>query len=219
MKGHLNACRSLKTSVLTDCRCEDEEKRYVTLAKWSFGLFIFELVSGFFANSLALMSDAFHVLFDGMENILSVIVARMSRESEKDEERLRAIGGFISASMLLIVAGVIISEGWERFFEPHEVAWFMTGLATIGLLVNLWQRYYHQQAPAEHRNVTHFWQDRHLVSDIAASSAVIAGGLIMLIFGWYWVDGLLSVAIGGWIAFLTIRRLVETVSGHHDYHH
>ena len=63
----------------------------MTLARWSFGLFVFEFAGGWFANSLALMSDAFHVLFDGMENILSVFVARMSRESERNEERIRAM--------------------------------------------------------------------------------------------------------------------------------
>ncbi|MEK7558521.1 MAG: cation diffusion facilitator family transporter [Patescibacteria group bacterium] len=219
MRGHLDACRSLETGVPADCRCEEEERRYMTLAGWSFGLFVFEFAGGFFANSLALMSDAFHVLFDGMENILSVFVARMSRESERNEERIRAIGGLVSASLLLVIAGIIIREGWERLFAPHEVAWFMTLVAVAGLGVNLWQRRHHQEAPDEHRNITHFWQDRHLVSDIAASGAVIIGGVVMLVSDWYWVDGLLSVAIGIWIAFLTMRRLIATTTNHHGHNH
>ena len=214
--GHLNACRYAATGNPADCKCASEERHYLRLAKWSFWLFVFEFLGGLFSHSLALLSDALHVLLDGSENIVSAVVSRLARKG-KNEERIRSIGGLVSGCLLLVIAGVIIREGWERSHEPQEVSGWMLLVAVIGLGINLWQRKIHQEAPDEHRNVTHFWQDWHLLSDIATSGVVIVGGILMITLGWYWLDGILSIAIGGWIAILTVLRLsgVEIYAHHH----
>ena len=216
---HLTKCPSNSTGLSEDCSCDREVSHYLNLAKWSFGLFVFELVGGLFSNSMALISDAFHVLADGTENMINVFVSRLSR-TKRDEERVRKIGGAISGYLLLFMGALIVYEGWERLVEPHEVRWYMTFIAIVGLGVNLRQRWIHNQALPEHKNNQHFWQDRHLWSDILASIAVIIGGLIMLVSdGLYWIDGALSIAIGIWIVFLTGAKLFgfELHSHSHDH--
>lgn len=211
-KNHLSACPALGNGVNRDCSCDAEENHYLTLAKWSFGLFAFEIVAGRLSGSLALMSDAVHVVVDGTENFVSVIVSRSARQG--DEARVRKTGAMISAVLLLFASVWIMYEGVERLTTPHEVSGYMVIFAIIGLVVNLWQKKIHREAPAEHRNITHVWQDWHLISDISTSVAVIIGGFIMLLAdGLYWIDGLLSFGIGAWIAFFTLAKML-----HFDFH-
>lgn len=211
-KNHLSACPALWNGVEKDCSCTEEENRYLTLAKGSFGLFAFEFVAGWFSGSLALRSDAVHVIVDGTENFVSVIVSRSARKG--DEARVRKTGAMISALLLLFASAWIMYEGVERLTTPHEVSGYMVNFAIIGLIANIWLRKIHLEAPSEHRNITHAWQDWHLLSDISTSVAVIIGGFIMLLAdGLYWIDGLLSFGIGAWIAFFTLARML-----HFDLH-
>lgn len=219
--NHLDACPSVASGLSKDCSCDKEVIHYLKLAKISFGLFLFELIGGLFSGSMALVSDSLHVLLDGTENIVSVIVSKLSRKHE-NEKKMRMIGGRVSALLLLIAGGVIVHEGWERIITPHEVEWYMAVIATVGLLVNLLQMYLHQGVAKEHRNQTHFWQSRHLWSDISASIAVIVGGLIMSVSGGlYWIDGVLAVGVGILIMTLTGLRLlgVEVHSHSHGHGH
>lgn len=218
---HLDACPSNSTGLSEDCSCDKEAEHYLALAKWSFGLFLFEFLGGLFSGSIALVSDSLHVLLDGTENIVSAIVSKLSRKHQ-NEKKMRTIGGRISALLLLIAGGVIVHEGWERIITPHEVEWYMAAIATVGLLVNLLQMYLHQGVAKEHRNQTHFWQSRHLWSDIFASIAVIVGGLIMSVSGGlYWIDGVLSIGIGILIMILTCAKIlgVEVHSHNHGHGH
>lgn len=218
--NHLGACPSLTTGIEDNCSCKREEEHYFILAKWSFGLFVFELVGGKFSGSLALMSDAVHVLIDGTENLVSAIVSRLARQGDEKEQRVRNVGGTISALLLLSAAGWIIHEGIEHISNPHKVEWYMTFLASIGLGVNLWQKKLHDGAPTEHRNQTHFWQDWHLLSDISASTVVILGGVIMLVAEkWYWIDGVLSVLIGVLIMVLVSAKLLGFDFHGHNHDH
>ncbi|MEK7538505.1 MAG: cation diffusion facilitator family transporter [Patescibacteria group bacterium] len=214
---HIGACRFLVTGQSDDCRCDHEAQRYVRLAKWSLAIFVIELLAGYAANSVALMSDALHVIMDGMENIVSVVISRMAR-GHSNENALRKRGGKISAALLCAAGVWIVYEGFERILTPHEVAWYMFVVAAIGLAGNIYQRKINNEAPDEHRNTQYFWQDIHLWSDILASIAVIIGGFVMMVAGkWYWIDGVLSVGIGSLIVFFTIARLLGFKAHSHNH--
>lgn len=207
-QNHLDACPSLASGLSQDCSCVGEEKRYIDLALLSLFLFAFEFVGGIATGSKALESDALHVLVDGTESGLNAIVSRFSRKGEH-EAILRKTGGVVSALLLLLAGVWIILEGFERFHSPHKVEWYMVIIATIGLGVNLLQRFILWKAPKEHHNIQHFWQNWHLWGDISSSVAVIIGGVIMWATdSFYWIDGALSVVIGIWIAMITGGRLI-----------
>lgn len=215
---HLGACPWLITGIQGDCSCDKEVAHYLKLATWSFGLFLFEFLGGLISGSVALISDSFHVLLDGTENIVSAIVSKLARKYAH-EKKLRSIGGKISASLLFIAGVSIVHEGYERVIAPHRVEWYMTIIAIIGLSVNLWQLRLHHRAHKEHYNETHFWQNWHLISDAAASVAVVVGGGIMLILNdWYWIDGILSIGIGTLITILVSAKFFGVHLHHHSTH-
>lgn len=220
MQAHLDKCPYRESGNPKDCSCEDEVAHYTTLAKYSLGLFLFEIIGGIFSGSLALISDALHVLFDSIENIISIAVSRMSRVSA-NEKMVREVAGKISAILLMIGGFIVAIEGYDRINNPHEInGWIMLFFTTVGLGVNVRQLYLHRNARDEHRNITHFWQDKHLISDTATSVAVLIGGIIILISeDWAWLDGALSLAIGILIILFTIAKFCGLNIHTHDHKH
>jgi len=223
--NHLDACLSLKTGVVSDCHCNDEVWHYTKLTMISLGLFVAELVGGVLIGSLALISDSFHVLVDGTESLVSMLVSKRARTS-LDEKLLRRRGGYLSALLLIGVAlWIILIEAPERMANPHEIqVGYMVALGLVGLWANLWMYYLHTNAHEEHKNETHWWQELHIVVDTGASMAVFVGGIAIWITGAVIIDTVISFLLGGLILFIALRRLLlkpDEAHGHcgHDHHH
>lgn len=223
--NHLAACQFLKTGQLSDCRCDDEVWHYTKLTLISFFLFAAELVGGRIFGSLALVSDSFHVLVDGSESYVSMIVSKRARTST-DEKLLRRRGGYLSALLLIGVAlWIILIEAPERMSNPHEIeVGYMIALGFGGLFANIVMYHMHIKAHKEHKNETHWWQKVHIIVDTGASVLVILGGIAIWMTGLVVIDTILSFFLGGLILFIALRRLlVKPSNGHdhcgHDHHH
>jgi cobalt-zinc-cadmium efflux system protein len=205
--GHIDACPYLTTGT---CTCKAESDRYQRLALFSFSLFLIEVTGGLFTGSLALISDAFHTLFDGAENILSAFIAHRARFTE-NESRLRKIGGLISATLIFIISWLILSEAFTRLHDTtHLISGWAIPFATIALFINWKQLWILEGAPAEHRNVTHSWQKFHIVTDIGASVAALLG-TALAISGVPLADTIVSIGIVVVIWLRITRYLLNLV--------
>ncbi len=170
--GHIDACRYPQTGI---CSCKEESLRYRKLSMFSFSLFSLEIIGGLLTGSLALLSDAFHTLFDGAENILSAVIAHRARFTN-DERRLRKIGGIISAILISVISWFILDEAVARLKDPSShMSGYAVFFAALALWINWKQYQIHEEAPDEHRNITHAWQKLHIVTDIGASIAALLG--------------------------------------------
>jgi cobalt-zinc-cadmium efflux system protein len=173
--GHIDACPHLTTGI---CTCKKESDRYQRLSLLSFSLFLIETAGALFTGSLALLSDAFHTLFDGAENILSAFIAHKARFTG-NEVRLRRIGGTISAILIFVISWFILDEAFDRLdSSDHLVTGWAVPFAFVALGINWFQLKVHEEAPDEHRNVTHTWQRLHIVTDIGASVAALFGTVL-----------------------------------------
>ncbi len=198
--GHINACRYQETGI---CTCRSESLRYLRLASLSLLMFVTEIIGGLLSGSLALISDAFHTLFDGTESILSAFVSHRSRFS-KNEERVRKIGGFLSAILVSLVAYFIATEALERLMKPVDIhsGWGMM-FAVLAVGINFWQFRIHESAPHEHHNITHAWQKLHIVTDISGSVLAFIG-IALAALGFPSADVYVSFAI---VLFIWMRAL------------
>ena len=102
-----------------------------------------ELVGGWLINSLALMSDAGHMLADvgamGL-GLFATYIAALPATSQKTFGYYRAeiLAAFVNGLALWLIAGVIFHEAYQRFFSPPEVrGQGLLLIASIGLGVNL----------------------------------------------------------------------------------
>ena len=172
--------------------------------KWALAIsavyFFAELIGGFLTNSLALLSDAGHMLSDIAALALSLFAFRISKRpatlsSTYGYHRVEILAALFNGLMLWLIVGVIFAAAYNRFFNPPSVASYgMIIVASLGLVVNI-------VAGAvlygsHHHNLNLRGAFLHVVSDALGSVGAIAAGLIMLFTGWYVADPVISVLIG-----------------------
>jgi len=211
--GHINGCPTERGGV---CTCADESRRYRILAVLSLFVCISEGVGGIFFGSLALLADAGHTSIDAIENIVLARVSHLARFTE-DEHRIRRLGGKISAALLLIVIALFLFEAISHLGEHHPLSVLAVWVAIAALAVNIVQYWIHNKAPDEHRNLSHWWQNTHLLTDIVGSVAAIIGTALS-VAGIPYADFAAALAI---IVLVTYRFLKghEKEDGHRPKNH
>jgi len=158
-----------------------------------------EIVGGLISNSLALLSDAGHVVTDIMALSLSWYALRQVERPPSSRmtfgyHRIGVIVAVANAISIFAIAGIILYEAYRRFQQPPEInSILMMSVAFVGLAVNLFVTYWLRREQKSNINVrSAFW---HALGDALASVGVIVGGAIILMTGWLWVDPLISVLI------------------------
>jgi cobalt-zinc-cadmium efflux system protein len=174
-----------------------------------------ELVGGYLANSLALLSDAGHMVTDALAIALGFVASHISKKpSDKyatfGYERVGVLAALINGVSLLIIAVLIFYESYERFYSPPEVNIpVMLSIAAIGLIGNLVMARILGHGH-EDLNVKSVWL--HVLGDTLSSVGVIISGVVIYFTGWTYADPLMSVFIGAIIIWGGVRLVKDTVS-------
>ena len=165
-----------------------------------------QAIGGVISGSLSLLSDALHNFSD----VLSLIVSYIANKYVKKEaslhktfgyKRAEIIAAFVNASTLVIVALYLIYESVERFLNPKEIeSSLVIWLALLGIIANGFSVLLLRKSAKENMNMRSAYL--HLFTDMAASVAVLIGGLLMQYFGWFWVDGTLTILIAIYLIFM-----------------
>ena len=188
---------------------------YVAIALTAVTL-VAEVAGGFWTNSLALLSDAAHVFMDLFALVLSLLAIRLARFPANDRRtygwhRAEILASLINGLTLLLIAGGILNEAWERLLHPQAVkSKEMFVIATIGLITNLLAAARLHRHSHDDLNVRSAFL--HVVGDAIASIGVIAGGIVMLYTNWFVLDAVISGVIVLIIGFGALRLLRE--AGH-----
>src|SRR6516165_10313558 len=176
-------------------------------------ILIAEVVGGYLANSLAVLSDAVHVLTDifalGLAWFATVQAERPANASKTfGYHRVGILAALVNAVTLIVIALLIVWEAWSRLQHPEKVEPLIMFLAAgIGIIINLFIGFGLQK---ERDNLNVRAAALHVFGDVGVSVAVIVAGVIILITGWYPADPILSVGIAGLIAVGAWRILRET---------
>lgn len=189
---------------------------------WSFALaltatfLVVEVVAGFLTNSLALISDAAHMLTDSAGLAVALVAIQIAK---RPADRKRTFGYFrfeilaaaFNAVLLILVAVYILIEASRRFVDPAEVQSIpMLLVACVGLAVNFVALKLLAQGKDESLNVKGAYLE--VWSDLIGSAGVITAAAIIYISGWSWIDPLVAVAIGLWVVPRTWSLLKESVN-------
>jgi cobalt-zinc-cadmium efflux system protein len=175
---------------------------------------IAQVIGGIISGSLALLSDALHNLSDTTSLGTSLIALRIARRRPDPKRtfgyrRAQIIGAFVNLVTLALIALYLIYEAIERLLDPQPIdGSIMLIVASIGLLANVFTAILlHRQSKASLNIRSAFI---HIVMDAVSSVGVIIGGLVILYFGLFIVDALLTVAISIYILFHTYLLLRQT---------
>lgn len=176
---------------------------------------VVEVIVGFLSNSLALLSDAAHMLTDVAGQGLALFAIWMSAKPRNTRKtygylRVEIFSALINALVLLFISGYILFEAWQRFKDPPAVSGVpMLIVATCGLIVNLIAMRILKVGSKESINIKGAFLE--VVSDMLSSVAVIIAGIIILFTGWLYIDPIMSALIGLFILPRTYNLLKEAV--------
>lgn len=191
-----------------------------TRLKWALLLtavyLVAEAVAGFLTNSLALLSDAAHMLTDVAALGISLFAMRIAaRPSDARRSygyhRFEILAAAINASALFVIAAYILYEAYQRFRNPPVVqSGAMLIVAFVGLVVNIASMRILSGGSKGSLNVKGAYLE--VWSDMLGSIGVIAAALIIRFTAWSKADPLIAVLIGLWVLPRTWTLLSESVN-------
>jgi cobalt-zinc-cadmium efflux system protein len=158
-----------------------------------------ELVFGYAANSLALISDAVHNFSDVIALLLAWGAAWLAQKRPTQQHtygyrRASILAALFNAGLLLVAVGGIIVEAVNRLQEPAPVAgWTVVAVAALGIAVNggtalLFMR-------GRHGDLNIRGAYLHMAADAGVSFGVVIAALVIMLTGWLWVDPAISLVI------------------------
>lgn len=159
-----------------------------------------EIVGGLVTGSLALISDAMHMMTDAIALLLALIAIRAGRKAADllrtyGYARFEILAAAVNALVLLGVAFYILYEAYRRLSAPQDIQSLgMMVVAIGGLIINLVSMRLLASAKDDSLNVKGAYLE--VWADMLGSVAVIVGAIIIWLTGWRWVDSALAVAIG-----------------------
>ena len=175
-----------------------------------------ELMGGVWSQSLALLSDAWHMFSDVLALGLAWLASYLSHQpnvvkNANGQSRVEIVASVLNASLMLAVVGYIIFEAVQRLENPQPVASLAVILiALVGLIVNLVVANMLHSADDSH---AHDHNKRaaylHVLGDLLGSVAAIAAGIIIYFTGWLQIDPILSIFISLLILGFTIKLIKD----------
>jgi cobalt-zinc-cadmium efflux system protein len=172
-----------------------------------------EVVGGLLSGSLALLADAGHMFTDVGALAFSLLAMNMARRPPDAVRtfgwvRLEILAALVNGAALLVLAGLVVVEAWDRLSDPVPVdAPVMLAVAVVGLGVNVAGAFLLHAHAAENLNVRGAYL--HVLGDLLGSVGAISAGLVVLFTGWVAADPLVSVLIAGLILFSAWRLVRE----------
>ncbi len=166
-------------------------------------LTVAQIIGGVFAGSLALIADAIHNLSDAAALAIALIARRIARVPADEDHtfghgRAELIGAVFNLSWLIFIGLFLIVEAIKRLLDPQPVeGWTVVALAGIALVVDLATVMLTYRMARQSMNIRAAFI--HNLSDAMASLGVIVGGVLILTFGWHFVDAIVTLAIAGYI--------------------
>ena len=162
---------------------------------------IVEAIGGWVTNSLALLSDAGHMLSDSVSLAIALMAFILSERAVSKQntfgyKRFEVLAAAFNGLTLLVIAVIICYEAIGRFIEPIEVATAgMLIISTIGLLVNGFVAWLMMRGADTKGNLNMRGAFLHVLSDMLGSVGAILAALLIIAFGWGWADPLASIVV------------------------
>lgn len=166
----------------------------------SISVFVMEVVGGILSNSLALISDSFHVMLDFSAIGVSLIAFRIAKKPHSAKlsfgfHRAEIVAALINGITLILVSGFIFYESYKRFLIPQEIETnTLLGFAIAGFTANLVMLLVLKKE--SHSNLNIKGSYTHVIGDMLSSIGVIVGGILISLTNYPIIDPIVSVGIG-----------------------
>ncbi|MFB6072161.1 MAG: cation diffusion facilitator family transporter [Halobacterium sp.] len=189
-------------------------RRLAGVAALNLGGFVVELAGGLAFGSVALLGDAFHMLFDALAYVVALAAASVGARADPSEywsyglARVEPFAAFLNGVLLVPMVAFLVWESYQRYQSPVDVDPTMTILlASGGLVVNLASVYVVSGGDMSLNERGAFY---HLLGDAGASVAVVVSMLLVKYAGVYAADPATAVLIAALIVWSAVKLLRES---------
>jgi len=177
------------------------------------GLTVGQIIGGVLAGSLALIADAVHNLSDAISLGIAFFARKIARR-QSDERmtfgyvRAELVAALINYTTLIAIGVYLAYEAVLRFFSPQEVeGWLVVGVAGLALVIDAVTALLTYSLAKTSANIRAAFL--HNVADALGSVAVILAGALILMFGWYIVDPIVTMIIAVYILWMGFAEVGE----------
>ncbi|HEY7148593.1 MAG TPA: cation diffusion facilitator family transporter [Gaiellaceae bacterium] len=163
------------------------------------GFMAVEVVAGILAHSLALLSDAAHMLTDAGAIGLSLLAIMLAARPPSGSmtfglKRAEILSAQANGAILVVLAGLIVYEAIRRLVSPPDVeGWVVVAVAVAGIAVNLLATW--QLAKANRENMAVEGSFQHMLTDLYAFAGTAIAGVIIVTTGYVRADPIASIAV------------------------
>lgn len=177
---------------------------------------IAEVAGGILTGSLALISDAAHMLTDAVGLAIALAAIRIGQLPPDSRrtfgyQRFEILAAAFNALLLFAVGAYILWEGYRRFFAPPEIqSVAMLAVAAFGLVINLVAMRLLSAGESSSLNMRGAYLE--VWSDLLGSIGVIAAAATIWLTGWTWIDAVVAIGIGLWVLPRTWELLRKTLN-------
>ena len=184
---------------------ESDSRRLAIALALIVGFMCVEVVVGILADSLALLSDAAHMLTDAGALALALVAIRLTRRPAAGAMtyglgRSEIVAAAINGTTLLVLGLLFVFESVRRLIDPHPVEGAAVLIvAVVGIVVNLVATWILAGANRDSLNIEGAFQ--HILTDLAAFIATAVAGAVILLTGYERADGIAAM----FVAVLMLR--------------
>ena len=177
---------------------------------------VVEVIAGLLTGSLALISDAAHMLTDTAGLAIALAGVKIGEKPADSRrtfgyKRFEILAAAFNAVLLFLVGAYILYEGYQRLTQPQDIQSIpMFVVATLGLGVNLIAMRLLSDGKDTSLNVKGAYLE--VWSDMFSSIGVIAAAAMIWLTGWVWIDAIVAMAIGLWVLPRTWQLFKETIN-------
>ncbi len=196
-------------------RTKNKGKKLVLAIFLNILITITQVIGGLISGSLSLISDALHNFSDVIALVISYIASVLINKKHTVHKtfgykRAEIVAAFINTLALIIVAVFLGIESVKRFYNPEVIAsMWVIALSIIAILFNGFSALILKKDSTDNLSIKSSYL--HLITDMFTSVAVLTGGVIMFYFKVYWIDGVLTLLIAGYLVHSSVLLLSETL--------
>jgi len=193
----------------------EDRRRLVIVLILTAAILVAEAVGGYLTGSLALLSDAAHMLTDVAALVLALVAIWFTTRPKTPRQtygfyRVEILAALANGMTLILIAVVIFYEAYHRFLQPPTVKSLpMLVIAVVGLVANVVGASILSRAHLDNLNVRGVLL--HVIGDALGSVGAIGAAVVMLTTGWYYADPIISAGIGVLILYSSWRLVSDSV--------
>ena len=175
-----------------------------------------EIATGYWAGSMALIANGFHmcthVLVIGLNWIAYVIIRNMhAKGKEVDDDNMLALAGFASGLLLTVSAAFIMVEAIERISEPEAHGMFAEAMAVawVGMVVNAGSAWvlHTGRRQGDYNNRAAYL---HVLSDVLTNAGIVLGLICAHCWNITWVDTAVAVICAAIVLRWAVLLIIKT---------